>query len=359
MRYLGVLVALPLMVVWAHGLDGVPTGHPRDPGQEWAGLLAEGVAELVDSLRGEPGMVQHPAGTGAASHEPMGLPDPQALTHDGSGMSYLELARSAPLPLAELFGLDVHTIVIDPGHGGRDPGASGPSGLAEKEVTLDIALRLRDRLRQSGGYRVLLTRDQDESVPLRKRVDFANDNGADLFVSLHLNALPVKEPTVIETYYFGAHSDETALKLARAENRGSEYGLGEFRAMIEKLGDSLKYQESRRLARLIQRRLYRRLKTENREIVSWGVKSAPFVVLLGVDMPSVLAEITTLSNPREEQRLKRGTYREKIAAVLAASITDYLNQVPVARGPLTGAHHNGNESGKKVKTEVETPAQEG
>lgn len=356
LRYLRVLFVLPLLLLWGYSLDRNLAQHPSSPVHEQTGLLTDSVAELVESFRGAAGVASAPAGTIVGSHEPIEAPAPQARRAE---LSYLELTRAAPLPLAELFGLDVHTIVVDPGHGGRDPGASGPSGLAEKEVTLDVALRLRDQLRRSGRYRVLLTREQDESVSLRERVDFANAQGADLFVSLHLNALPVAEPTVVETYYFGAHSDEMAREVARAENRGSGYGLGEFRAMIEKLGDSLKYQESRRLARLIQGRLYRRLREENRDIVSWGVKSAPFVVLLGVDMPSVLAELTTLSNPREEQRLKRDAYREKIAATLAASIADYLNQVPDARGPLTGAHDNGNESGKKVKTEGETPTQEG
>lgn len=264
---------------------------------------------------------------------------------------YLEWVADEQMSIAEVFGLGVRTIVIDPGHGGRDPGASGPTGLREKDVTLDVARRLRDRLADITSYRILLTREDDRKVTLKERVRFANEQGADLFISLHVNYLPMEEHRVIETYYFGPQSDTEALRLAEMENRDSEYSMGDFRTTIEKIGNTFKYQESRHLATLIQKSLYGNIRRENLSMLSSGIKTAPFVVLLGVDMPSVLTEISTLSNRDEEKQLSTDAYRDRIARYLEQGIVEYLGSTPRNTGPILGANQNGVEKEDEVATE--------
>jgi N-acetylmuramoyl-L-alanine amidase len=283
------------------------------------------------------------------------VPAPVAPLEVASSEDYLALVQDgARGSLAALFGLGVRTIVIDAGHGGRDPGAIGPAGLQEKEVTLDVATRLYHRLRAHSALRVLMTRTGDQSLSLKERVAFANARGADLFLSIHVNALPVEQPTVVETYYFGPQSDPAALRVAQVENRGSEYVMAEFREIIEKLDDSFKHQESRRLAKAIQGSLYRNIRHyHNAALVSWGIKSAPFIVLLGADMPSVLTEVTTLSNRREERRLKTESYRRQIASYLEQGLVEYLGMNRRQEGPTIGANTDGSNDPKEDQTAKE------
>lgn len=239
---------------------------------------------------------------------------------------YSALLGLIDMPMADLFGLNVHTIVIDPGHGGIDPGATGPTGLTEKEVTLDIARRLRAKLSRSGRYRVLLTRDSDEKMFLRERVAFAKENSADLFISIHANSLPDESVNFVETYYFGAHADQETLALSEQENQGSDYTMGEFREIIARIGDTLKTEESKDLATSIHQHLYRDMKQRNHKLVNAGVKTGPFVVLLGVEIPSVLVEVSCISNAAEETRLGDTDYRDNVADFLEKGIVDYLDR---------------------------------
>ncbi|HXH03169.1 MAG TPA: N-acetylmuramoyl-L-alanine amidase [Candidatus Competibacteraceae bacterium] len=251
-------------------------------------------------------------------------------------------AATAEVPIAELFGLTVRTIVIDPGHGGKDSGARGPSGLTEKDITLDVAQRLRDRLSLRSGYRVLLTRENDRPLTLRQRVAIANTYGADLFISIHVNALPVPWHAFVETYYFGPSRDATTVLLAEWENRESDYSMAEFREMIAKIGDTFKQQESRTLARSIQRGLYDNLQRHDRKIVDRGISPAPFAVLLGTEMPSILVEITSITNPQEEARLATAEYRDEIARYLEQGIVAYLERTDEKH--IEGAkHHDGQD----------------
>lgn len=232
------------------------------------------------------------------------------------------------MPMADLFNLNVQTIVIDPGHGGIDPGATGHQGLQEKVVALDIAKRLRDKLAVSGQYRVLLTREEDLKVSLKERIAFAKENHADLFISTHINSLPAGSEALnyIETYYFGPHTDQKSLALAEKENRGSDYSMGDFREVIASIGDTLKTEESKQLANSIHQHLYKNLKRSNRDLVDAGSKTGPFMVLLGVEVPSVLVEVSCLSNKAEETRLSKPGYRDSVADFLKAGIVDYLEQ---------------------------------
>ena len=263
----------------------------------------------------------------------------------GQLLNYDLLLNHNNIRLSSVFGLGVQTIVIDPGHGGKDPGAIGSNGTREKDIVLDIALRLRDLLQKTGGYKVLLTRDSDTFISLADRVKFANDHRADLFVSLHINALPQKEFNVTETYYFGPPSDVHTLQLAEQENRGSEIMTGDFKNMIKKIGNVLKEQESATLATTIQHKLFSNMQKYDRVIADNGIKIAPFVVLLGVNAPSVLVEISCISKREEETNLNNPKYRERITASLQKGISGYLSQrqTQVVKGENNGKKvHNKN-----------------
>ncbi len=236
--------------------------------------------------------------------------------------------------LTRIFDLKVKTIVIDAGHGGADPGAIGKSGIKEKDITLDIVKRLKYKLKKRGNYNVLMTREKDMKLSLKDRIEFANSNIADLFISIHVNYLPNKPLNVIETFYFGLHSDEETLKRAELENKGSPYRIGNFNEIIQKISNTMKTQESKLLAISIQKSLFGNIRRQNRNVLDNGIKTAPFVVLLGVNVPSVLAEISCLSNKEEEEKLKTGEYREKIARYLEEGIVNYLNKKNIRRYEL-------------------------
>jgi N-acetylmuramoyl-L-alanine amidase len=237
---------------------------------------------------------------------------------------YDMLLRDEHLPLMAVFGLDVKTIVIDPGHGGNDPGAIGAKGTMEKDIALDIGLRLRDRLRNFGNYKILMTRDNDTTLRLNQRVEFANQNHADLFVSIHVNAYPDVRVKTIETYYFGAPADTATTELAKLENSDSHYGMADFKTMINKIAHTMKHQESAALATSIQHSLFNNIHTLDRRMRNFGVKTAPFVVLLGVDAPSVLTEVSCITNVDEEMKLNTPAYRAKIASFLEKGVHEYL-----------------------------------
>ncbi len=221
--------------------------------------------------------------------------------------------------------LSVKRIVIDPGHGG-EPGALSESGVMEKDITLDIALRLR-RLMAREPFEVLLTRQTDRLVPLDKRVAFANENKADLFVSIHVNWMEPHTIRALETYYVGPTDDPATLKLARRENKDSGYSLSDYKNILEKIYVDARHDESRVLAKTIQTQLYHALKPANPAVENRGVKSAPFVVLIGTQMPAILAEIACLSNDDEAQLLTKEEYRENIALALFQGIRAYARSL--------------------------------
>lgn len=236
------------------------------------------------------------------------------------------LLEKGDIPLSRMFGLGVKTIMIDPGHGGEDCGTIGKLGTKEKDITLDIARRLKERLKNEVGYNIIMTREDDTTLPLQQRVEMARQSRADLFVSIHINYLPKKPINIIETYYFGPSSDAGTMKLAEQENAGSEYALSDFKEMIEKIGDTLKLQESMDLAASIQKELFLSSRRHNSQVYNHGIKRAPFVVLLGVDVPSVLTEVSCMSNREEEVQLNTESHRENIACYLQNGILDYLNK---------------------------------
>lgn len=265
----------------------------------------------------------HEAGATPETPPPVAMADVKAY----------KVFTNAKRSLAKLFGLGVRTIVIDPGHGGKDPGAIGHEGTHEKDIALAIGLQLRDRLSQNKEYRVLMTREADEHVPLSKRVKFANDNNADLFVSIHINSFNSANVNFIETYYFGPNKDTKVMRLAEKENAHSDYVYAEFKGMIQKIGDTMKFQESKKLAKAVQNTLYTNLRKINSKASNHGIKPGPFVVLLGLDAPSILTEVASLTNKIEEQRLNKAEYRDKIAEFLEKGIVSYLNKGTSDRDP--------------------------
>jgi|GEM_PF-1417794 len=244
---------------------------------------------------------------------------------------YKPFLSQGDFSLRSIFGLKIRTIVIDPGHGGEDPGTSGQFGTREKNITLDIAMRLRQRLSRYDGYNVLLTRTEDETLSLESRIEFANSRKADLYVSIHVNNIPNKPYSIIETYYFGPNTDHGALALAEKENSGTQYAMSDFKAIVQKINNTLKYQEAKVLARSIQKNLYSNIHRDKDNIHDYGVKMAPFIVLLGVDMPSVLTEVTCLSDREEEKKLNNEAYREDIARYMEEGIIQYLHikKIPI------------------------------
>ncbi len=291
-----------------------------DPGpRRWRGWVLLGLAGLLVTfdgrrilpMNGPTPFVKEAAYTAA----PAAAPEDDPLATD-------ILSNARQVPLAELFGLGVKTIVIDPGHGGGDPGAIGPTSLTEKSVALEVARRLRNRLEQS-GFHVLMTRSADIRISLKDRVRFAIDKEADLFVSVHVNALPDKLSTV-ETYYFGRRTTEKSMQLAMRENANSGYTRFEWQRAINSLGDSMKITESKLLATAIQSELYRGIREANIDVINWGIRPGPFEVLLGVPVPAVLTEVSVISTPEDESLLYTSAYLERIALALDAGIRKYL-----------------------------------
>jgi len=232
-----------------------------------------------------------------------------------------------------MFPLSVKKIIIDPGHGGVQTGTISKSGLSEKEITLEIALRLRQLLVED-SFDVLMTRETDEMVSLDKRADFANENHADLFVSIHINSMPVRQMRPLETYFIGPTDDPDATKLVALENHGSSYSLSDYRHLLEKTYMDARRDESRRLANAVQRELYRSVHQINPAIENRGVKTAPFAVLIRTDMPAILVEVSCLSNEDEVKLLTNQEYQENIAQALLTGIRAYANELKGSEGKI-------------------------
>jgi N-acetylmuramoyl-L-alanine amidase len=224
--------------------------------------------------------------------------------------------------IARQLGLSVSKIVIDPGHGGHDPGAKG-QGQTEADLVLDVALRLEKLLGAVPGVEVVLTRRTDEFVPLQERTAIANRENADLFLSIHANASTNKQARGVETYFLNFATNQSAAAVATRENAASGQTMGDLPDVIKAIALNNKLTESRDLATIVQRAMIEKLKPANRTVKDLGVKQAPFVVLIGAAMPSVLAEISFLTNSQEGKLLKNTTYRQRIADALFTALRNY------------------------------------
>jgi N-acetylmuramoyl-L-alanine amidase len=239
--------------------------------------------------------------------------------------------ESGSRTLTRALGLKIGRIVIDPGHGGHDTGTIGPTGLEEKDVVLDVGLKLKKLLEQNTGCEVVMTRSDDTFVPLEERTAIANEKAADLFISIHANASSDKSARGIETYYLNFTSNPDALEVAARENATSQEAVHQLQDLIKKIALTEKIEESQDFARVVQREVYTRVTKVSGGQQDRGTKKAPFVVLIGANMPSVLAEISFLTNPRDERLLKRSDYREKIASALYEGILGYVKNLGEVR----------------------------
>ncbi len=237
------------------------------------------------------------------------------------------IARSSPSPLVpEVIPVAVGRVVLDPGHGGVDGGASMGYGLLEKDLTKDIANRL-SRLLTAASWEVVSTRSGDESLSLKRRAEIANAAAADVFVSIHVNWLPDRTARGFETYYLGTTDDPFLRRLAALENTDSGFVMADYRDLLAGIYADVRQDQSRQLAEQIQATLFETLREDNPEIVSRGVMTAPFAVLVRTEMPAILVEVACLSNDREARLLALPSYRERIAEALYAGITAYADQV--------------------------------
>ncbi|MGB7291867.1 MAG: N-acetylmuramoyl-L-alanine amidase [Thermodesulfobacteriota bacterium] len=247
-----------------------------------------------------------------------------SLPRDGGDISTLRGA----------LGLKVKTIVIDPGHGGHDAGALGPTGLKEKDVNLKIAKALKSKLEQNGNKigitRVFLTRNDDRFIPLEERTAIAKKLNADLFVSIHCNAARNKNAYGIETYILSFTKDPDALSVAARENATTTRGLSDLKDIIQKYILSSKIEESKRLADHVQTSVVSNVSNNYKPVNNKGVKKAPFIVLIGADIPSILVESSFITNPREEKRLKSQGYVNEIAQGIYSGIKRYSTEVETA-----------------------------
>jgi N-acetylmuramoyl-L-alanine amidase len=226
--------------------------------------------------------------------------------------------------LTRVLGLKIGKIVIDPGHGGHDTGTIGPNGLEEKDLVLDVSRRLGKLLQTRLGAEVIYTRRDDTFIPLETRTAIANEEGADLFVSVHANSSHDPDARGVETYYLNFTSSPDALEVAARENAVSEKSIHELQDLVKKIALKEKIDESQEFASDVQSSLHSGLAAKNPGERDRGVKKAPFIVLIGANMPSILAEISFVSNPGDERRLATSDYRQKIAESLYRGIAKYV-----------------------------------
>jgi N-acetylmuramoyl-L-alanine amidase len=227
--------------------------------------------------------------------------------------------------LIRALGLKIGKIVIDPGHGGHDTGTIGPDGLLEKDLVVDVGRKLGKLLEARLGAEVVYTRKDDTFIPLETRTAIANQEQADLFVSIHANSSRDPNARGVETYYLNFTSSPDALEVAARENAVSEKSIHELGDLVKKIALKEKIEESHEFASNVQEALHSGLATKNPGLRNRGVKKAPFIVLIGANMPSILAEISFVSNPTDERRLQTSEYRQRIAESLYRGISKYVS----------------------------------
>jgi len=236
--------------------------------------------------------------------------------------------------LSEALGLKIRTVVIDAGHGGHDPGAIGPSGLKEKEVNLRIAKALKKKLdtegKQFGITKVYLTRSTDKFIPLEERTGIAKKLGADLFISIHCNAARNRQAYGIETYILSLTNDQRSLAVAARENATTSISRSDMANVLKQYLLGAKIEESQRFAGHVQSSVVKNVSTKYPPTINKGVKKAPFIVLIGADIPSILVETSFITNPRDEKRLKSNAYINEIADGIFVGVKRYSSEMQTA-----------------------------
>lgn len=293
-------------------------------------VAGETVSVSVES-KAAPAVAKAPAATAAAA----GAKQPAAKSKpDSSKTAALtpptesKPTRDGQRSLTRALGLKISRIVIDPGHGGHDTGTIGPHGLMEKDLCLDVALRLGHEIEEKlPGAEVIYTRKDDTFIPLEERTAIANEAKADLFISVHANSSHDAAARGIETYYLNFATSEESMAVAARENALAQSSLHDLQDIIKKIARNEKVEESKELASDIQDSLTHRLQLVSQDERNRGVKKAPFVVLIGANMPSVLSEISFISNPSDEKLLKKTDQRQRVADGLYRGIASYLDSL--------------------------------
>jgi N-acetylmuramoyl-L-alanine amidase len=238
--------------------------------------------------------------------------------------------REKKLSLAQQLGLGVKRIIIDAGHGGKDKGAIAKNGLYEKNLTLKLAKKLAQRIHQDLKIETLLTRGTDCFVPLEERTAIANTRHGDLFVSIHVNASPNPQAEGVETYFLNLATDEESIRVAARENATSTKRISDMQKILKDLMLNTKIDESSRLAGHVQQMVVQALNEKYAPVKNLGVKQAPFYVLIGAQMPAILAEVSFISNDRERERLNQDEYLDQIVEGLLKGIDSYIKEIKLA-----------------------------
>ncbi|HEY6413334.1 MAG TPA: N-acetylmuramoyl-L-alanine amidase, partial [Edaphobacter sp.] len=239
--------------------------------------------------------------------------------------------------LVRALGLKIGRIVIDAGHGGHDSGTLGVDGLEEKDVVLDVALRLGKILHDRLGAEIIYTRSDDTFIPLETRTAIANKAQADLFLSIHANSSSDASARGVETYYLNFTSQPDALEVAARENAVSDQSINQLSDLVKKIALKEKIDESREFASDVETSLYGGLQKGNAGLKNRGVKKAPFVVLIGANMPSILAEISFVTNPKDARQLREPDYRQRVAESLYKGVAKYAGGLSGAKAPTERA----------------------
>jgi N-acetylmuramoyl-L-alanine amidase len=297
----------------AHSPPATEVAETESVTSKPAGKAAEPESADAGKSAAAPEGTTAPHRSTRSRHEPAAPPATPKPTRDGQ------------LPLTRALGLKISRIVIDAGHGGHDTGTIGPHGLMEKDLCLDVALRLGKLIGERlPGAEVIYTRKDDTFVPLENRTALANQEKADLFISIHANSSHDQSARGVETYYLNFATSEDSMEVAARENALSQSSIHELQDLIKKIARNEKIEESKELASDIQEALSGRMQKTSRAEKDRGVKKAPFVVLIGANMPSVLSEISFLSNPSDERMLKRAEQRQRVAEGLFHGVESYL-----------------------------------
>jgi N-acetylmuramoyl-L-alanine amidase len=323
--------------------EAVETAKAGDGSRETA--ASENVATAVERAPEKPAGKAQPAATSPVRGETAdaGNAMPQPKTKLGlapvgkSSSSKPDLVQPASKPqptrdgqstLTRALGLKIGRIVIDAGHGGHDTGTIGPTGLMEKDLCLDVALRLGKIIQQRlPGADVVFTRSDDTFIPLEERTHIANEAKADMFISIHANSSQDTGARGIETYYLNLRGSPEAMEVAARENATDDQGIHELQDLVKQIARTEKIDESKEFAEDVQDSLSKRIQKTARTVRNRGVRKAPFVVLIGADMPSILTEISFLSNPADEKMLKQPEHRQRVAEGIYQGVASYLQSL--------------------------------
>jgi N-acetylmuramoyl-L-alanine amidase len=290
----------------------------------------------VSQTQSAPVSKRHGRKSKAAANEANSIPAAPAHEADPTADGQRSLARA--------LGLKIGRVVIDAGHGGHDSGTLGYGGIEEKDVVLDVALRLGKLLKDKLGVDVIYTRSDDTFIPLETRTAIANKAQADLFISIHANSSSDDSARGVETYYLNFTSDPNALEVAARENAVSQSSVYQLSDLVKKIAMKDKIDESREFALDVESSLYAGLERGNTGLKNRGIKKAPFVVLIGANMPSILAEISFVTNPKDAAELEQPDYRERVAESLYKGVAKYANGLSGVRASTADASPDADES---------------